>query len=44
MQVDLRAERFGSRRPESAEEVFDGSQLVFAAAGGAWSALHPWDD
>lgn len=44
LQVDLCAERFGSLRPESAEEVFEGSQLVFAAAGGTWSALHPWDE
>ncbi|WIX75377.1 hypothetical protein QRX50_28080 [Amycolatopsis carbonis] len=43
LQVDLCAERFGNLHPESAEEVFDGSALVFAAAGGTWSALHPWD-
>lgn len=43
LQVDLCAERFGSLRPENVEEVFEGSDLVFAAAGGTWSALHPWD-
>jgi hypothetical protein len=43
LQVDLCAERFGSLRPENAEEVFEGSQLVFAAASGSWSVLHPWD-
>ncbi|MEW2504717.1 hypothetical protein AB0878_30045 [Amycolatopsis sp. NPDC047767] len=42
LQVDLCAERFGSLHPENAEEVFDGSALVFAATGGTWSALHPW--
>ncbi|MEV0594087.1 hypothetical protein [Nonomuraea cavernae] len=43
LQVDLCAERFGSLRPENGEEVFEGSDLVFAAAGGTWSALHSWD-
>ncbi|MET7991642.1 hypothetical protein ABZU76_12100 [Amycolatopsis sp. NPDC005232] len=43
LQVDLCAERFGNLHPENAEEVFDGSALVFAASGGTWSALHPWD-
>jgi hypothetical protein len=43
LQVDMCAERFGSLRPENLEEVFDGSDLVFAAADGTWSALHPWD-
>lgn len=43
LQVDLCAERFGSLRPQNAKEVFEGSNLVFAAAGGTWSALHPWD-
>ncbi|AUY53021.1 hypothetical protein [Streptomyces sp. CB01881] len=42
LQVDLCAERFGAGRPASAEEVFEGSELVFAAAGGTWSALQPW--
>lgn len=42
LQVDLCAERFGSLPPENAEEAFAGSELVFAAAGGTWSALHPW--
>ncbi|AWZ08854.1 MULTISPECIES: hypothetical protein [unclassified Streptomyces] len=43
LQVDLCAERFGSLCPENAEEVFEGSHLVFAATGGTWSALHPWE-
>ncbi|WP_326836589.1 hypothetical protein VSH64_17035 [Amycolatopsis rhabdoformis] len=43
LQVDWGAERFGSLHPENAEDVFDGSALVFAASGGTWSALHPWD-
>jgi hypothetical protein len=42
LQVDLCAERFDGPRPASSEEVFEGSELVFAAAGGTWSALHPW--
>ncbi|MER7750762.1 hypothetical protein [Kitasatospora sp. NPDC097643] len=43
LQVDLCAERFGSLSPSSAAEVFEGSELVFEAAGGSWSVLHPWD-
>ncbi|MGW6980967.1 hypothetical protein ACWGE1_16180 [Streptomyces sp. NPDC054932] len=43
LQVDLCAERFGSLRPENTQEVFEGSDLVFAATGGTWSALHPWE-
>ncbi|MFJ9691869.1 hypothetical protein [Kitasatospora sp. NPDC101183] len=42
LQVDLCAERFDGPRPASSGEVFEGSELVFAAAGGTWSALHPW--
>ncbi|MFE7591261.1 hypothetical protein ACFU6K_17840 [Kitasatospora sp. NPDC057512] len=42
LQVDLCAERFDGPPPVSSEEVFEGSELVFAAAGGTWSALHPW--
>ncbi|MGA5819775.1 hypothetical protein ACPC54_18180 [Kitasatospora sp. NPDC094028] len=43
LQVDLCAERFGGLSPQNAKEVFDGSELVFSAAGGTWSALHRWD-
>ncbi|GLV99063.1 hypothetical protein ACIP46_07190 [Streptomyces lavendulae] len=43
LQVDLCAERFGSLRPETASEVFEGSELVFESAGGTWSALRPWE-
>ncbi|MGW1466189.1 hypothetical protein ACWCPT_17815 [Streptomyces sp. NPDC002308] len=42
MQVDLCAERFGRLRPGSGQEVFEGSELVFEAAGGSWSVLEPW--
>ena len=42
MQVDLCAERFGSLRPRSGQEVFDGSELVFEAVEGTWSVLEPW--
>ncbi|MFE7589532.1 hypothetical protein ACFU6K_09030 [Kitasatospora sp. NPDC057512] len=42
LQVDLCAERFGALRPAGSEEVFEGSALVFEAAGGAWSVLQPW--
>ncbi|MFF8277944.1 hypothetical protein ACF05T_17815 [Streptomyces lateritius] len=42
LQVDLCAERFGNLRPRNAREAFEGSELVFAAAGGSWSALQPW--
>ncbi|MFF4600531.1 hypothetical protein [Amycolatopsis sp. NPDC001370] len=42
LQVDLCAERFGNLHPENAEEVFEGSSLVFEVAGGTWSALNPW--
>ncbi|MCI4084885.1 hypothetical protein MRQ86_32175 [Streptomyces sp. MMS21 TC-5] len=42
LQVDLCPERFGSLRPGSAREAFEGSELVFAATGGTWSALQPW--
>ncbi|WP_190094479.1 hypothetical protein [Streptomyces melanogenes] len=41
-QVDLRAERFGSLHPENVQEIFEDSELVFAAADGTWSALKPW--
>lgn len=42
MQVDLCAERFGSLRPGSGQEVFEGSELVFEAVEGTWSVLEPW--
>ncbi|MFC9815692.1 hypothetical protein ACFVJM_26900 [Streptomyces virginiae] len=42
LQVDLCPERFGSLRPGDAREAFEGSELVFAATGGTWSALQPW--
>ncbi|MEV7558960.1 hypothetical protein [Streptomyces sp. NPDC089795] len=42
LQVDLCAERFGSLSPHDAKEVFEGSELVFSANGGTWSALQPW--
>ncbi|MFG2987513.1 hypothetical protein ACGFYQ_40980 [Streptomyces sp. NPDC048258] len=42
LQVDLCAERFGNLHPRNAQEAFEGSELVFAAAGGSWSALQPW--
>ncbi|MFH9795013.1 hypothetical protein [Streptomyces virginiae] len=42
LQVDLCPERFGSLRPGNAREAFEGSELVFAATGGTWSALRPW--
>ncbi|WP_030722217.1 hypothetical protein [Streptomyces sp. NRRL F-2580] len=42
LQVDLCAERFGNPHPRNAQEVFEGSELVFAAADGSWSALQPW--
>ncbi|MFE6049219.1 hypothetical protein ACFQ6N_00500 [Kitasatospora sp. NPDC056446] len=42
VQVDLCAERFDGPGPASSKEVFEGSELVFEAAGGTWSALHPW--
>jgi hypothetical protein len=41
MQVDLCAERFGSLRPSSRQEVFEGSEWVFEAAEGSWSVLEP---
>lgn len=43
MRVDLCAERFGRSSPQNAREVFEGSDLVFSATGGTWSALRPWD-
>ncbi|RKN06254.1 hypothetical protein D7319_22385 [Streptomyces radicis] len=43
LQVDLCAERFGGLRPGNAREVFEGSDLVFAATDGGWSALEPWE-
>ncbi|MFE7412434.1 hypothetical protein [Streptomyces laurentii] len=42
MQVDLCAERFGSLRPRSGQEVFEGSEWVFEAVEGSWSVLEPW--
>ncbi|MFG2483941.1 MULTISPECIES: hypothetical protein [Streptomyces] len=42
MRVDLCAERFGRSSPQNAQEVFEGSDLVFSATGGTWSALRPW--
>ncbi|QRP43855.1 hypothetical protein [Amycolatopsis sp. FDAARGOS 1241] len=42
LQVDLCAERCGSLHLANAEEVFEGSNLVFEVTGGTWSALHPW--
>ncbi|MFJ4188595.1 hypothetical protein [Kitasatospora sp. NPDC089509] len=42
LQVDLCAERFGTLRPGSRQEVFEGSDLVFEATGGTWSVLEPW--
>jgi len=44
MQVDLCAERFGSLRPSSGQEVFEGSELVFEAVEGTWSVLEPWPE
>ncbi|WP_327305986.1 hypothetical protein OG730_22885 [Streptomyces sp. NBC_01298] len=43
LQVGLCAERFDGPPPANEREVFEGSELVFAAAGGSWSALHPWE-
>lgn len=43
LQVDLCAERFDGPPPAGSAEVFAGSELVFEAAGGTWSALRPWD-
>jgi hypothetical protein len=43
LQVDLCAERFGGLRPRSGQEVFEGSELVFAAVDGTWSVLEPWN-
>lgn len=43
MQVDLCAERFGNQHPRNAQEAFEGSELVFAATDGSWSALQPWE-
>ncbi|MEU3076570.1 hypothetical protein [Streptomyces laurentii] len=42
IQVDLCAERFGSLRPRSGQEVFEGSEWVFEAVEGTWSVLEPW--
>lgn len=42
-QVDLCAERFDGPPPTGSADVFAGSELVFEASGGTWSALHPWD-
>lgn len=42
VQVDLCAERFGSLRPSSGQEVFEGSEWVFEAVEGSWSVLEPW--
>ncbi|MFF7361927.1 hypothetical protein [Streptomyces sp. NPDC008125] len=42
MQVDLGAERFGRLRPTNGQEVFEGSEWVFEAAGGTWSVLESW--
>lgn len=42
LQVDLCAERFGALHPRNAREAFEGSELVFAATGGSWSALQAW--
>jgi hypothetical protein len=39
MQVDLCAERSGSLRPTSGQEVFEGSEWVFEAVEGTWSVL-----
>ncbi|MFD3469735.1 hypothetical protein ACFWWM_25840 [Streptomyces sp. NPDC058682] len=40
LQVDLCAER--NLHPRNTQEAFEGSELVFAATDGSWSALQPW--